>query len=565
MKLVYGGDDVTFDQAYVNAFFGTIDAERDDGLVTSHPIYVPLSTADEIAQYFDVIAYMKFDKQVVDRWRATVFVQDDDALLASHPIYFDFQSSDAINQYFDRIAYVKGSHVLRMLRNFMGADQFQAGMRKYIKKYELSNAKMADLWATLEETMDGKYDIPGIMNTWLTQMGYPVVHVTNTSSTTLSLSQERFLLNPMDTSNISESQYQYKWEIPFTYKTSDIGDTNDIVWMPKDGSEVEISANVVEDYWIVGNIGAHGFYLVNYWEENWNRLAEVLNSNHYAIDGSTRMTLINHAFMLARASKIDYRIPFRIASYLSLKEEEAGPWKVFLHHMSYISQMLARSDHYASVRKYILNKIGPVVESMGWSEEGNTQMRDIRIELLNAALKYGHGSTQQHAYNFFANWRTANKSIPANFRGLAYQAGAMSGNNGDWDYLFEYAQRTLVASDRHTVYDALATTKEPWLLQRYLNYALNGTVLKKWDFSRAIGALGHGLLSRTISFNFMLSNWKTIEDKFGGNPWAMDKILREIVMGVNTEDEQNKLSDILGEESSEAVSTHRRRPEALTW
>lgn len=47
------------------------------------------------------------------------------------------------------------------------------------------------------------------MNTWLTQMGYPVIHVSNISESTISLSQERFLLNPTQEKNTSSSPYMY--------------------------------------------------------------------------------------------------------------------------------------------------------------------------------------------------------------------------------------------------------------------------------------------------------------------------------------------------------------------
>jgi glutamyl aminopeptidase len=83
-----------------------------------------------------------------------------------------------ITEIFDAISYKKGASVLRMLENFMGAEDFRLGISGFLKRYKYANAVTADLWRELEKSSSQGYNITRIMDTWTRQMGYPVLQVT---------------------------------------------------------------------------------------------------------------------------------------------------------------------------------------------------------------------------------------------------------------------------------------------------------------------------------------------------------------------------------------------------
>ena len=62
-----------------------------------------------------------------------------------------------------------------------------------------------------------------IMDTWTLKMGYPVVNLTKTlrssdSSYRVCMTQEWFLINPLNKQNKSSKQFkEYKWYIPINY------------------------------------------------------------------------------------------------------------------------------------------------------------------------------------------------------------------------------------------------------------------------------------------------------------------------------------------------------------
>ncbi|KAM6980655.1 glutamyl aminopeptidase, partial [Aplochiton taeniatus] len=117
----------------------------------------------------------------------------DDALLSSHPIIVDVSTPAEITSVFDAISYSKGASLLRMLEDWMGRDKFRDGCRKYLKDYHYKNAKTANFWESLANVSG--LQIANVMDTWTTQMGYPVLDL-SISSNVAKVTQKRFLLNP---------------------------------------------------------------------------------------------------------------------------------------------------------------------------------------------------------------------------------------------------------------------------------------------------------------------------------------------------------------------------------
>jgi len=70
------------------------------------------------------------------------------------------------------------------------------------------------------------------MDTWTRQAGFPVVSAIR-NGTKLTLKQQRFLSNPNTDSSPDSSPYNYKWEIPITYTTSN-NNTVHKFWLTKD-------------------------------------------------------------------------------------------------------------------------------------------------------------------------------------------------------------------------------------------------------------------------------------------------------------------------------------------
>lgn len=115
-----------------------------------------------------------------------------DSLRSSHPIEVPVKSANEINQIFDAISYEKGCSVLRMISVHLGEDVFLKGIRDYLQKFAYRNTTTDDLWNCLSAA-SGK-PVTEVVAPWTREIGYPVLSVSeDTIGNTVTVAQNRFL------------------------------------------------------------------------------------------------------------------------------------------------------------------------------------------------------------------------------------------------------------------------------------------------------------------------------------------------------------------------------------
>src|SRR5436305_13990802 len=128
-----------------------------------------------------------------DRWttfgvsRAAALAVD--GLHSTRPIEFPVAAPKDADAMFDVLTYEKGASVLRMIEQYLGADEFRAGVRLYLERHKFANTETGDLWSALGEA--AKQPIPEIMDGWVFRAGYPVVSA-RLEGNNLLLAQQRF-------------------------------------------------------------------------------------------------------------------------------------------------------------------------------------------------------------------------------------------------------------------------------------------------------------------------------------------------------------------------------------
>lgn len=115
-----------------------------------------------------------------------------DSLRSSHPVEVPVKSANQINQIFDAISYEKGCSILRMISVYLGEDVFLKGVRDYLQKFAYKNTTTDDLWNCLSAA-SGKA-VTEVVAPWTREVGYPVVSVSEDSArNTVTIKQNRFL------------------------------------------------------------------------------------------------------------------------------------------------------------------------------------------------------------------------------------------------------------------------------------------------------------------------------------------------------------------------------------
>ena len=96
-----------------------------------------------------------------------------DSMLTSHPIEVPVKTAEQAEEVFDAISYCKGACVIRMIQAFIGGETFRLALGKYLNKFAYSNAVTEDLWSYLAAE-SGK-NISQIMSNWTQEQGFPLV------------------------------------------------------------------------------------------------------------------------------------------------------------------------------------------------------------------------------------------------------------------------------------------------------------------------------------------------------------------------------------------------------
>ena len=169
-----------------------------------------------------------------------------DSLKSSHPINVKVTNPSEVNEIFDEISYDKGGSILRMLEDYIGKENFRNGLNIYLNRHKYGNTETNDLWKSLTET--SKKPIKEIMDTWIQQVGYPIIE-TNLEDLKLTLNQKRFL-------SMGNSSGKESWMIPLSIRTEDkfISDI-----MKTNNYKLNIDNNTK---WLKINFGQKGFYRV---------------------------------------------------------------------------------------------------------------------------------------------------------------------------------------------------------------------------------------------------------------------------------------------------------------
>ena len=88
-----------------------------------------------------------------------------------------------------------------------------------------------------------------------------------------------------------------------------------------------------------------------------------------------RSQLINDAFGLAQANKLDPIKPFELINYLN-NENEYLPWSTFVSGLNFYIDMLGSTDSYGDFVSFISSVIQPIYDKLTWSSSDHDSWLD---------------------------------------------------------------------------------------------------------------------------------------------------------------------------------------------
>ncbi|KAL4715582.1 hypothetical protein ACJJTC_009208 [Scirpophaga incertulas] len=489
-----------------------------------------------------------------------------DAKLSSHPIVQTVVTPDQITAIFDAISYNKGSSILRMLEGFIGEENFRRGVSDYLKKYKFGNTVTKDLLSSLEPYFKKDYpnlSLEYIMDTWTRQMGYPILTVSKVDgANSYKITQKRFLLDP-DLEYSNDSEFNYRWYVPITYKTNTEVNTK-THWFSDKTQEVQLSLGT-EAKWIKINNNQVGYYRVNYVDDLWMHLIQDLKSKSEHLTVSDRSHLLDDVFVLAEAREVPYELALNLSTYLNV-EEEYVPWETAATLFSRLADNLMDTPAYEMLLKYVQHLIKPLYAKQSWQKADKSIIEGLlRTRILSMASKVGLADAEVRVRKIFVDWLnnygTLNATtIEPDLRDFVYYYGMKSATLNEWEKLWEIYLKEEDAQEQTKLRSALAASSDPTLLQKYLFLAWDEKNIRAQDYLNVLLYISNNPSGTTLVWDEVRNRWNELVDRYSLNSRYLGNLIPGLTSSFNTELKLKEIESFFAKHpESGAGETARRR------
>lgn len=451
------------------------------------------------------IEYLAVDHIFPDWQMWTQFYADEqqaalrlDALENTHPIEVTVKHPDEIRTIFDAISYSKGASVIHMLHEYLGADDFKAGLQHYLKKHKYRNTDTVDLWQSLAK-VSGK-PVQGFMHSWTAQSGFPVVS-SKLEGQTLTLSQERFLANPQ-TSKDSTS----KWPIVCQASQLPPGAT-----LSKRAANWQVAKSSQA---VKLNMGQSGFYRTIYDEPQIKALSKQIKAGK--LGPLDRMGLLSDAFETAKAGYSSSVAALQLLQNYQ-DEDNNAVWDVISGGLGSIRVVMDDHDIRESMKPIICNLTAKQLTRLGWEAKKNESHFDslLRPTIIGLAAMAEEPTVAKEAAERFAAMKSPN-DLPADLRAVIYGNAARHGDAKTFDKLLKLHNSSSSSEERTTLASALTGFKQPQLIERALGLIIGDNV-RPQDISYWVAYSFMNRHAKAATWLWLTSNWQWLGEKLGSD------------------------------------------------
>ena len=340
---------------------------------------------EAFATFMEIICVEHFRPQW-KKWLSFTTFRDQalqiDGLHSTRAIEYEVVAPTEMRGMFDLLTYEKGGAVLRMLEQYLGADVFRDGIRRYLQVHAYGNTVTTDLWDALE-TVSGQ-PVREMMNTWILQGGHPLVSYENGT-----LTQQPFAYRA---SKGSASAIGTNWLTPIQTRRVNGGPPTKHL-LGKDPIAVS------DDGPVVVNAGGWGVFRTKYGSAELAAVAADLSK----LDEIERTVLVADAWAALFANQIRWTDFVQLAKGLTTQDEPAT-WNTIAQAVDFASRA-ANDEQRERLAVTVREIFAPQLARLGWTprdgeSELAAQVRAIAIGILGT---HGHDAqVRAEAQRLFA-------------------------------------------------------------------------------------------------------------------------------------------------------------------
>lgn len=158
------------------------------------------------------------------------------------------------------------------------------------------------------------------------------------------------------------------------------------------------------------------------------------------------------------------------------------------------------------------------------------------------ACAYGIPECGELAIKLFNDWKTTNiNGIHPNLRSTIYCNAIARGGEDEWNFAWEQFRSTTNAQEADKLRAALSCSKETWILNRLLEFALDSTKIRRQDTVSTITNVASNVIGQSLAWDFIRANWQSIRQQFGDSSFSFGNLITGITRRFSTEFELKQL------------------------
>jgi aminopeptidase N len=420
-----------------------------------------------------------------------------DSIEGVQSVQTDVHHPDEISTLFDgAIVYAKGGRLLRMLQYFIGEEAFQQGLKQYFKDHAYNNTEADDLWNAMSKA-SGK-DIVSLMDTWISQSGYPVVHIT-IDGDTVRLLQEQFFIGPHTASD-------KLWPIPLNANDSTfptILDTHEIK-LPYNNTQT-LRLNVGDTAHFITHYDAFLFEAI---------LSDVHGGDLSPLD---KVQFLNEATLLVRGGIMPSHQLIKLVQ--AYQHETSEPvWNIIALALGELRKFVdTDKEAEKKLRQFTANIAQEQYRRLGWNEVNGESDEDVKLRSLILGLTlYGEN---EDAIAKAKEIYTASKleDINPELRPLIISTAVRYGDDVIVDSLLDFYKTTSSAELLQDISVGITSTRIPEKITELLATIKDSNIIRPQDAAHWFVYLVRGRDSRAQAWQWIRDNWQWVIDTFGSD------------------------------------------------
>lgn len=416
-----------------------------------------------------------------------------DSIDGVQPVQIDVNHPDEISTLFDgAIVYAKGNRLLRMLQQYVGDDVFQRGLKQYFKDFAYKNTEAGDLWDAISKASG--QDITSMMNTWITQPGYPVVRMAR-SGDQVTLTQEQFFIG-------SHAPSDRLWPIPLNAGRDAA---------PKLMTEKSITFTC--DKPIRLNVSDSAHFITHYDEDTLKAIIDAFD----VLAPIDRLPLIHEAVLLARSGEMTSSnlLPL-IAAYKDETNEQV--WGMVAMAISELKKFVEDNKDAETKLRQLSGRIAKKqYERLGWEAKASESEEDVKLRSTIIGLTLY--SEDEAALATAKRLYEANslEELDSELRPTILCSVVRHGDDTIVDSLLMAHAKTASSELKNDICVALSCTRKTASINKLLSAIKDSSIVRPQDSFRWFIYLARGRESRQATWEWLQHNWDWVEETFGGD------------------------------------------------